>query len=117
VPWVTGGVWHWILARVEFPHGPIGQNRHCFAVLVLEQHKPFNWIQRQMGHRTLQMLSKHHCRWIPRTVFLSEESLRWNAHDRQSIASPLAKRSLNVLAGRSAARPSVTSKSAESSHI
>ncbi len=71
----------------------------------------------QMGHRTLQMLWKHYCRWIPWTLFLQKKSLSRNAHDRQSIASPLAKRSLNVLAGRSAAKPSVTSKSVESSHI
>jgi hypothetical protein len=28
-----------------------------------KQHKPLNWIQRQMGHRTLQMLLKHYWRW------------------------------------------------------
>ncbi len=47
--------------------------RHSFAVLALKQHKPINWIQRQMGHRTLQMLRKHYWRWIPTDDLSAEE--------------------------------------------
>src|SRR6266436_4417027 len=47
-----------ILTRAEVPHRPIGQCRHSFAVLALKQHKPLNWIQRQMSN--CQML------WIGR---------------------------------------------------
>jgi hypothetical protein len=41
--------------------------------LALKQHKPLNWIQRQMGHRTLQMLLKHYWRWIPTDDLSAEE--------------------------------------------
>ena len=60
VRWATDVVWRRILTRAEVPHRPIGQCRHSFAILALKQHKPLNWIQRQMGHRTLQMLLKHY---------------------------------------------------------
>jgi integrase len=55
------------------PHRPIGQCRHSFAVLALKQRKPLNWIQRQMGHRTLQMLLKHYWRWIPTEDLSADE--------------------------------------------
>jgi len=71
--------------RAEVPHRPIGQCRHSFAVLALKQHKPLNWIQRQMGHRTLQMLLKHYWRWIP-TDDLSAEEMS----SLESAATPLA---------------------------
>ena len=53
-----GPTWCGVLERAEIPHRQIGQCRHSFAILALKQHKPLNWIQRQMGHRTLQMLLK-----------------------------------------------------------
>jgi len=65
VRWATDVVWRRILDRAGVPHRPIGQCRHSFAVLALKQRKPLNWIQRQVGHRTLQMLLKHYWRWIP----------------------------------------------------
>ncbi len=74
VRWATDVVWRRILARADVPHRPIGQCRHSFAVLALKQRKPLNWIQRQMGHRTLQMLLKHYWRWIP-TEDLSVEEM------------------------------------------
>ena len=73
VRWAADVVWRRILTRAEVPHRPIGQCRHSFAVLALEQHKPLNWIQRQMGHRTLQMLLKHYWRWIPTDDLSAEE--------------------------------------------
>jgi hypothetical protein len=65
VRWATDVVWRRIITRAEVPHRPIGQCRHSFAVLALKQHKPLNWIQRQIGHRTLRMLLKHYWRWMP----------------------------------------------------
>jgi integrase len=81
----TDVVWRRILTRAEVPHRPIGQCRHSFAVLALKQHKPLNWIQRQMGHRTLQMLLKHYWRWIP-TDDLSAEEMS----SLESAAAPVA---------------------------
>lgn len=65
VRWATDVVWRRIVERAGVPHRSIGQCRHSFAVLALKQRKPLNWIQRQMGHSTLQMLFKHYLRWIP----------------------------------------------------
>jgi hypothetical protein len=73
VRWETDVVWRRILVRAEVAHRPIGQCRHSFAVLALKQHKPLNWIQRQMGHRTLQMLLKHYWCWIPTDDLSTEE--------------------------------------------
>ncbi len=73
VRWATDVVWRRILGRAAVPHRSIGQCRHSFAVLALKRRKPLNWIQRQMGHRTLQMLLKHYWRWIPTEDLTSEE--------------------------------------------
>jgi integrase len=73
VRWATDVVWRRILSRTALPHRAIGQCRHSFAVLALKQRMPLNWIQRQMGHRTLQMLLKHYWRWIPTEDLSAEE--------------------------------------------
>ena len=85
VRWATDFVWRRILDRADVPHRPIGQRRNSFAVLALKQRKPLNWIQRQMGHRTLQMLLKHYWRWIP-TKDLSNEEMA----SLENSAVPLA---------------------------
>jgi hypothetical protein len=63
--WATDVVWRRILARAEVPHRPNGHCRHSFAVLALKQHKPLNWIQRQMGHNARSL---EYCA-IPRELF------------------------------------------------
>ena len=73
VRWATDTVWRRIVEKAKVPHRSIGQCRHSFAVLALKQRKPLNWIQRQMGHTTLQMLFKHYLRWIPTEDLAPEE--------------------------------------------
>ena len=68
---------------------------HSFAVLALKQHKPLNWIQRQMGHHTLQMLLKHYWRWIP-TDDLSAEEMS----SLESAAAPVASNHANPVPTR-----------------
>jgi integrase len=82
VRWATDVVWRRILTRAEVPHRPIGQCRHSFAVLALKQHKPLNWIQRQMGHRTLQMLLITGAGYQS-TIFLRKKCSRWRARQRR----------------------------------
>ncbi len=86
VRWASDVVWRKILDRAGVPHRPIGQCRHSFAVLALKQRKPLNWIQRQMGHRTLQMLLKHYWRWIP-TEDLSNEEMASLENSAVTLAS------------------------------
>jgi integrase len=102
VRWATDVVWRRILTRAEVPHRPIGQCRHSFAVLALKQHKPLNWIQRQMGHRTLQMLLKHYWRWIP-TDDLSAEEMS----SLESAATPLASNHAHPTHWQSKAYPEI----------
>jgi integrase len=73
VRWATDTVWRRIVEKAEVSHRSIGQCRHSFAVVALKQRKPLNWIQRQMGHTTLQMLFKHYLRWIPTEDLPPEE--------------------------------------------
>jgi integrase len=60
--------------------------------LALKQHKPLNWIQRQMGHRTLQMLLKHYWRRIPTDDLSSQEMSLL-----ESAAAPVASKRAHPL--------------------
>jgi integrase len=87
VRWATDKVWRRIVERAQVPYRSIGQCRHSFAVLALKQRKPLNWIQRQMGHSTLQMLFKHYLRWIPTDDLSLDEMALLETSARPSVSN------------------------------
>lgn len=64
VNWVTKVLWPRIVKRAEVPYRPLMQTRHTYATLMLQKGAPIDWLQKQMGHRNLQMLIRHYWRWI-----------------------------------------------------
>ena len=62
--WVTKALWPRIVKRAEVPYRPLMQTRHTYATLMLQKGAPIDWLQKQMGHRNLQMLIRHCWRWI-----------------------------------------------------
>ena len=64
VNWVTKVLWPRIVKRAEIPYRPLMQTRHTYATLMLQKGAPIDWLQKQMGHRNLQMLIRHYWRWI-----------------------------------------------------
>jgi integrase len=62
--WLGQLVWPRVLERAEVEYRPIGQTRHTYAALMLQRGGPLAWLQRQMGHTTLQMLIRHYWRYI-----------------------------------------------------
>ena len=62
--WVAQVMWRQILDRAGVNYRPIGQTRHTYAALMLQRGAPVAWLQRQMGHTTLQMLIRHYWRYM-----------------------------------------------------
>lgn len=64
VSWVTKVLWPRIVKRADVMYRPLMQTRHTYATLMLQKGAPIDWLQKQMGHRNLQMLIRHYWRWI-----------------------------------------------------
>jgi integrase len=62
--WLAQALWRRVVERADVQYRPIGQTRHTYAVLMLQRGAPLEWLQRQMGHTTLQMLIRHYWRYM-----------------------------------------------------
>lgn len=62
--WLAQELWRRVVERARVEYRPIGQTRHTYAVLMLQRGAPLAWVQRQMGHTTLQMLIRHYWRYM-----------------------------------------------------
>jgi len=85
-------MWRRILERALVPYRPIGQTRHTYAVMMLQRGAPLVWLQRQMGHSTLQMLIRHYWRYMRAQDLRSDEMSRLErpaAADRSDESSKL----------------------------
>jgi integrase len=74
--WLAQGLWRRIVQRAGVEYRPIGQTRHTYAVLMLQRGAPLAWLQRQMGHTTLQMLIRHYWRYMQPHDLSTEEMAR-----------------------------------------
>jgi integrase len=74
--WMSQQMWRRLLERAAVPYRPIGQTRHTYAVLMLQRGAPLAWLQRQMGHTTLQMLIRHYWRYMVAHDLRSDEMAR-----------------------------------------
>ena len=63
--WVTKRVWHPLLRYLDLtPRRPY-QTRHTAATLWLAAGESPEWIARQMGHSSTEMLFKVYSRYVP----------------------------------------------------
>jgi integrase len=47
-----------MVERAEVAYRPLMQTRHTYVTLMLQKRAPIDWLQKQMGHRNLTMLSR-----------------------------------------------------------
>ena len=62
--WLAQELWRRILDRAGVQYRSIGQTCHTYAVMMLQRGALLAWLQRQMGHTTLQMLIRHYWRYM-----------------------------------------------------
>ena len=74
--WVAQNMWRRTLDRAGVPYRPIGQTRHTYAVMMLQGGAPLAWLQRQMGHTTMQMLIRHYWRHMQAHDLRADEMTR-----------------------------------------
>jgi integrase len=74
--WLAQELWRRVLERSRVRYRPIGQTRHTYAVMMLQRGAPLAWLQRQMGHTTLQMLIRHYWRYMQAHDLRAEEMAR-----------------------------------------
>lgn len=74
--WVGQEMWRRLLDRAGVKYRPIGQTRHTYAVMMLQRGAPLAWLQRQMGHTTLQMLIRHYWRYMQADDLRPDEMAR-----------------------------------------
>ena len=74
--WLAQELWRRVLERARVQYRPIGQTRHTYAVMMLQRGAPLAWLQRQMGHTTLQMLIRHYWRYMQADDLRAEEMAR-----------------------------------------
>lgn len=80
--WVAQNMWRRILDRAVVAYRPIGQTRHTYAVMMLQRGAPLAWLQRQMGHTTLQMLIRHYWRYMQAHDLKPDEMARLEQAER-----------------------------------
>ena len=49
-------IWKSALKKANIPYRPMIQTRHTFATMMLDSGKDIGWIQRMLGHSSLQMI-------------------------------------------------------------
>jgi integrase len=74
--WLAQELWRRVLERARVQYRPIGQTRHTYAVMMLQRGAPLAWLQRQMGHSTMQMLIRHYWRYMQPHDLRVEEMAR-----------------------------------------
>jgi len=85
--WVARELWRRVLDRAGVQYRPIGQTRHTYALLMLQRGPPLAWLQRQMGHTTLQMLIRHYWRYVQAQDLHADEMAGWSVWQGQRSGS------------------------------
>ncbi|WDP89040.1 MAG: site-specific integrase [Desulfobacter sp.] len=58
-------VWRKALIKAKFDYRPPIQTRHTFATMMITAGEDIGWVQKMLGHSSLQMIFNHYYAWIP----------------------------------------------------
>lgn len=62
--YVRAVIWKPTLKRAEIDYRPMLQTRHTFATMMLDSGEDIGWVQKMMGHQSLQMIFSRYYSWI-----------------------------------------------------
>lgn len=57
-------IWKPALVKAEIPYRPPIQTRHTFATLMIDAGENLGWVQKMMGHGSLQMIYTRYYSWV-----------------------------------------------------
>lgn len=57
-------IWRKGLENAEITYRPLIQTRHTFATLMIDAGEALGWVQKMMGHKTLQMIINRYYAWF-----------------------------------------------------
>jgi integrase len=63
---VRNVIWIPALKKAEIGHRPMLQTRHTFATMMIDSGEDLGWVQRMMGHSSLQMIFTRYYSWVKR---------------------------------------------------
>jgi len=58
-------VWKKALKEAKLEYRPPIQTRHTFATMMLSAGEDIGWVQKMLGHSSLQMIFNHYYAWVP----------------------------------------------------
>ncbi|MCD4720468.1 MAG: site-specific integrase [Desulfobacula sp.] len=58
-------IWKKALNSAEIEYRPPIQTRHTFATMMITAGEDVGWVQKMLGHSSLQMIFNHYYSWIP----------------------------------------------------
>ena len=58
-------VWRKALIKAKLDYRPPIQTRHTFATMMITAGEDIGWVQKMLGHSSLQMIFNHYYAWIP----------------------------------------------------
>ena len=58
-------VWKKALTKAKLEYRPPIQTRHTFATMMITAGEDIGWVQKMLGHSSLQMIFNHYYAWIP----------------------------------------------------
>ncbi len=61
-------IWKPALVKAEVHYRPPIQTRHTFATLMIDAGEDLGWVQRMMGHGSLQMIFTRYYSWVKKTT-------------------------------------------------
>lgn len=59
-------VWKKALIKAKLDNRPPIQTRHTFATMMITAGEDICWVQKMLGHSSLQMLFNYYYAWVPR---------------------------------------------------
>lgn len=61
-------IWKPTLAKVGLAYRPPMLTRHTFATLMIDSGEDLGWLQRMLGHGSLQMIYTRYYSWVKKTT-------------------------------------------------
>jgi len=82
-------VWKPTLSKAGLAYRPPMQTRHTFATLMIDAGEDLGWVQRMLGHGSLQMIYTRYYSWVKKTTRNDGSAFMQNVFSSDSTANEM----------------------------